>query len=128
MIRRATTKEKIAIWEILKEELEETGDGFVRYKRSGVDDAEVAKRVGVKAKRSVELVRLEMFGQLRKARTGKTKEKIEDVALATLAIAESVSDLSTRFDKLLDNLTLNRVIDVKHLKCGKRAGEASGEK
>jgi hypothetical protein len=104
--RHITLKETIAVIDLLKEHTSPAGEGLCEYK-DDFDDARIAAMVsGDLSKSSVAKVRTEVFGKLYIRGNG-------DPASVLL---KEFAELTGRYNKLLDMLSVNRVVDVRHLK------------
>jgi hypothetical protein len=81
----------------------------------GVDDQTIADEFGV-SKNSVMGLRSEIYGKLfRKAAASESKQ-IEDLQRRCDKLQAQHADLLNLHNKLVDNLAVNRIVDVKHLK------------
>jgi hypothetical protein len=83
----------------------------------GVDDQTIADEFGV-SKNSVMGLRSEIYGKLfriHKAAASESKQ-IEDLQRRCDKLQAQHADLLNLHNKLVDNLAVNRIVDVKHLK------------
>ena len=97
----------IQIHEKLKEALICVNEEAKLYTfKDGFSDFTVAEAVGA-SPNAVKLARVELFGKIRHQTNSETIEMRELIA--------NVADLSQRFEKLLLELTLNKIANVKHL-------------
>ena len=104
-IRRATFSEKLAINDLLKDRLKILETGHCQYVDPGDSDLTIAKEVeNTLSSSSVASIRKEMFGRLTKTRP-------------------SNSELEFRFNKLLDILHDEMIVDALNLKIGGDNGE-----
>ena len=108
MVRKVASRTQlIAIHEKLKEALICVNEEAKLYQfRDGQSDATIGEAVGASGN-SVKLARVELFGKLRH------QTNPETVEMRQLII--DVADLSQRFEKLLLDLSLNKIANVKHL-------------
>lgn len=149
MVKHATTKETIEIHEILKRVIMVHEGGLCSY-IPGYNDAKVASEVSPNlSKHSVMNVRVKLFGNLfnrtelpsdendiekKLHEAVRASENAISSATAAIRTAEEAArivnnlvdvsnDLQIRFDKLVTMLSLNQIIDCKHLHSTKKNGD-----
>jgi len=107
--RKAKPSDIIKIHEELKDLIKHNEDDeYVHYVGGETDDS-VAQRLSVSPS-SVAMIRKQMFGQLRPYRA------VGSASLEMLANAERrMSTLEDRFNRLLQNMKVNKLIDSTHL-------------
>ena len=107
MRKVASRTQLIAIHEKLKEALICVNEEAKLYQfREGQSDSTIAEATGASSN-AVKLARVELFGKLRHQTNPETVEMRQLIA--------DVADLSQRFEKLLLDLSLNKIANVKHL-------------
>lgn len=123
MSTRLTRNEVIKAHSILSQHLKNNGD-YWDYDQDW-DDNRIAKLINDKVTpATIGKLRTELFGQLRKVgNSGGFGErykliderltKIEEMGINLMKLLE---ELKQKHIKLCENLTINRVLDVKHLK------------
>lgn len=107
--RHASRKQMIACNDRLREVLTMTAGGLCEYK-DNFSDLLIGEELGI-SESSVRGVRLEMFGKLRTS-TGPTNGQLE---LETVSNRQDIDVLIDRLNRLIANLQMNHVADVKHL-------------
>lgn len=95
---------KIEIYEKMKTVLHPHEDTELFVYDAGWSDAKLAGDFGVHQS-SVIHIRTEAFGQLQKPK----KRTLEDTE-------RELAEVTLKFNKLIDTLSLNKVVDVRHLK------------
>jgi hypothetical protein len=91
------------------------GSGLWLY-RDGWHDDRVAKMVSpTLGAHHVAKLRVEMFGELRPT-TKRREEKVQELTDLCVRLTARLADMEARYNRLCDNLAVNRVMDVKHLK------------
>jgi hypothetical protein len=129
MRRQATRPEVIRIYERLKDMVKKEEGGFCAYPE-GCSDQTVARDLGV-SNGAVIGIRQEMFGKLREYRgatgvsTGQLQDALQIIENINGTIAELVRQnrnlhascelLRVRHNALVSNLSVNRVLDCRHL-------------
>lgn len=108
---------------ILSAHLKVIGEGIVEYEQ-GWSDEIIAKMLGEDiSKHSVAAARLELFGKfvrtmpngVSEERFKKFEEDVNNLEKGIKLTMDKLDAISLKHKKLCENLTLNRVIDVKHL-------------
>lgn len=118
----ASTPQIIAINEKLKEVLQSIGEGMWQYKDQWSDEA-VAKFISPDLNHThIGRIRLECFGQIQARRPTSNRLDVEQLKADNHRLSMENSDIRSRLDaiellhaKLCDSLSVNRVVDVKHL-------------
>jgi hypothetical protein len=109
---RASRIEVIAINKRLEEPLTKLEGGLCTYP-AGVSDQSIADELKV-SRASVSGLRQEVFGKLRPASPA-ADARVDELATLADNLVVSHSVLKDRFNKLVQLLALNRVVDCKHL-------------
>lgn len=99
----ATRTQVIACYEALKPIICTMEGSDLVYYKEGFDDSIVAQKLGM-TRSAVKSVRNEMFGRLRNITASRTAQ-----------IDPRIDILIDRFNKLVIAISLNRIVDVKHL-------------
>jgi hypothetical protein len=110
--RMASRTEIVAIHAELVKVVRKLEGGLCEYVE-GHSDATVAAIVGC-TDANVSGVRSEMFGKLRRPATSDEAARHE-----LMVLRRSHDDLKVRFDILVSSLSLNKVLDVRHLHTSK---------
>jgi hypothetical protein len=115
---RATRSEVVAIHARLSEALTKLDGGLVAY-NGDASDQSIARDLGVSPS-SVSTLRVEMFGRLflRSAAAAAPADdpRVDELVRINENIVAAYNDLRDRHNKLIDLLSLNRVVDCRHLK------------
>jgi hypothetical protein len=106
--RIASRTEIVAIHAELAKVIKKMDGGLCEY-HEGHSDFTVAKLVGC-SEANVAGVRTEMFGKLRRPATSDEAARQEIMGLRA-----SHDDLKVRFDLLVNSMSINKVLDVRHL-------------
>lgn len=112
--KKLTQQEVVTIHAFLAEHIVKNNDDTVSYKGLWTDAA-VADRFGV-SEASVQNLRRGCFGHLHKTATPAPSTDVVDVKRRLSVVEDALSDLKSRHSALIDNLCLNRVVSVKHLR------------
>lgn len=120
-VRKTTRVELIKANSLLEKYLEKMPDGTVQYK-DGWDDGKIAMAVALDMPRtSIGNIRNELFGPLRKegsAVAGADPARVTALEAELNSMKEKFSQLVLLHQKLCDNLSVNRIVDVRHLRGG----------
>lgn len=104
--RHATTQQVIKINDLLRGCIKPLPEGLCTY-TNGEDDQSIADKVGC-GKSSVSRVRAEMFGRLFRRQSSPDEEVSK--------LQAQVHELTHKLNTLLNTLSVNRIVDVKHLR------------
>lgn len=117
--RHVTTSETIAINDLLKQHTKPTGEpGMIEY-ADGYDDKRIASMIGDKLSQySVARIRQELFGklQIKSNSEARIDARFDALEKANRSLIVQFSELTSKHNTLIDNLVLNKIVDVKHLK------------
>lgn len=116
--RKMTRAEVIKANDLMMKFIEKLSDGTVQYK-DGWDDGKIALAVASDMPRtSIANLRVELFGALKKEGYGSGVDpaRLAALELEVAALKERLNVLADLHSKLCDNLSVNRVVDVRHLK------------
>lgn len=110
--RKATRAEIIKVYGMLQDVLVDLGNGKWQYKEEHSDET-VAIATGA-TEASVSGIRRELFGNLIIRQTNNDKRLDEVIRLAN-NLADRYVELQSRFNKLVLDLSLNKIANVRHL-------------
>lgn len=112
-------KQRFAVTLVLSAHCKAGNDGYAVYE-DGWNDERVAKEAGLDPEKNVKSVanmRVEAIGKLRiVTRDDKVEERIRDLEQKFAAQILHTNTLITKYNKLIDTLSVNKIIDVRHLK------------
>lgn len=108
--RHTTTKEITRILDLLKIHVDQRSPNLCAYRGDWTDD-KIAKEVAPDLNANhVARFRNDLYGALDKP--ARQRSDSEEIAF----FKDALLDVSERFERLLDTLSLNKVADVRHLK------------
>lgn len=116
-INKATFRQKLAIYELLKDFLKTNDDGTAEY-IEGMNDEGIAKRVEGATVNHVAGIRRAEFGNFPVQQRGNVstlQARIEQLETAVANLIKCNHDLAQKHDTLCKTLALNKVADVRHL-------------
>ena len=99
-------------------------DEVCKY-RNGQSDRKIAEAVGC-SDRTVESIRKSVFGKILGAPSGgggNASKMIKELAGEVATLEDKLTDLSDKYNRLCDTLSINKIFDVRHLKQRTEAGE-----
>lgn len=131
---RSTVAQKIAIHELLKLHLVKNEDGTCEYKDDW-SDSQIAQAVSKDlGPNHVQLIRIEMFGQLKRSSTlynvliSELKTQVSELKDKNDHLAKRLEILEQLHGRLCTNLALNKVMDARHLEGGRALDLAAVDK
>lgn len=116
-INKATFRQKLAIYELLKDNLKVNEDGTAEY-IDNMNDEGIAKRVEGATVSHVANIRRAEFGNFpttTKGNIASLQSRIEQLETAVANLIKCNHDLAQKHDTLCKTLALNKVADVRHL-------------
>jgi hypothetical protein len=116
-INKATFRQKLKLYELLKEFLKVNEDGTAEY-IEGMNDEAIAKRVEGATASHVANIRRAEFGNFPTQQRGNVatlQARIEQLETAVANLIKCNHDLAQKHDTLCKTLALNKVADVRHL-------------
>ncbi len=118
MPKHATSAHTVQAHKLLSEHLVKTGEGMVDYKE-GFDDTRIAAMIDKDlSPASVARIRQELFGKLINRGTG-ADARIAALEGSVRNLCGLIQEMVEKHDKLVDNLAVNKVADVRHLRVNK---------
>jgi hypothetical protein len=114
---RLSRTEIIKANELLKEHLIAEASGLFSYRDDWSDDRIASElRSGMPPMNAIKNLRAELFGQLRKSPAKDAEPRIAALEDAVRNLVLQLAALSDKHTKLCETLSLNQIVNVRHLK------------
>lgn len=85
-------------------------------------DAKIAKEISPTLEsHHIRNLRMEMFGSLKRYNT-QDDSRVDELDAQCALLKSKLDDLEGRYNRLCDNLSVNRIADVRHLKTEEKKG------